>query len=224
MKTKLLTVLRLAASAAFAQRFSVGVGIGAPGYYPPAGVYGAPCGPGSVWIDGYNDGNGYWVDGYCAVPPYGDAYWVAPGFYGGAWVGGYWAHGGYGFRGGYGGGFRGGYSNGFRGGYGGGFRGGYGGGGAQNFRGGASAQNFPWRRGRCSEFPRWRRVLRSRRERRSELPWWRWRRAHERGRRPWRSTLAWRTPAKAESELAGGLINGVLAGLVIGPLFCVERT
>jgi hypothetical protein len=136
MKTKLLTVLLLAASAAFAQRFSVGVGIGAPGYYPPAGVYGAPCGPGSVWIDGYNDGNGYWVDGYCAVPPYGDAYWVGPGYFGGRFIGGYWAHRGDGFRGGYGNGY------GFRGGYANGFRSGYGGGGAQNFRGGASAQNF----------------------------------------------------------------------------------
>lgn len=128
MKETLLTVMLLAASSAFAQNFSVGVGIGAPGYYPPAGVYGAPCGPGYVWIDGYNDVNGYWVNGYCAVPPYGDDYWVAPGYFGGRWVGGYWGRrgwdrddfrfrggdrGDFRFRGGDRDGFRGGFSNGF---------------------------------------------------------------------------------------------------------------
>ena len=106
MKNKLLAMLLVAASSAFAQ-VSIGVGIGGPAYYPPADAYGAPpyCGPSSVWIGGYTDYNGYWVDGYCAVPPYSGAYWIGPGYFGGRWVGGYWGgssgYGGYGFRGGY---------------------------------------------------------------------------------------------------------------------------
>jgi hypothetical protein len=99
--------------------YSVGPGAGAQGYYPPAA-----CAPGSVWIDGYNDANGYFVNGYCTVPPFVGAYWVAPGFFGGRFVAGYWGRGGlgfgyapgFGFRGGYGPnyGFRGGYSAGSR--------------------------------------------------------------------------------------------------------------
>jgi hypothetical protein len=62
---------------------------GALGYYPqgPAGAYAAPplCAPGTVWIDGYNG-----VNGYCAVPPYSGAYWIAPGYFGGRFVAGYW--------------------------------------------------------------------------------------------------------------------------------------
>jgi hypothetical protein len=86
-----------------------------PGNYPPgggyaAGAYAAPaaCGPGYVWIDGYNDANGYFVNGYCAVPPFSGAYWVSPGFFGGRFVAGYWGRGGIGYgsrfgvRGGYG--------------------------------------------------------------------------------------------------------------------------
>jgi len=80
----------------------------APGY--AAGVYGAPpaCAPASVWIDGYYNATGFFVNGYCAVLPFGDAYWVAPYWFGGRFFAGYWAHGGYlghapgwGFRGGY---------------------------------------------------------------------------------------------------------------------------
>ena len=119
--------------------YSVGAGVGAPGAYPPAGGYGVPqgaypaqavCGPGYIWINGYTDANGYFVDGYCAVPPFAGAYWIAPGYYGGRFVGGYWGRGGYGYgygvRGGYGGnyGIRGGYGAGARvgGGYSSGFR------------------------------------------------------------------------------------------------------
>lgn len=79
---------------------------GAQGYYSrgPSGAYAAPplCAPGNVWITGYNG-----VDGYCAVPPYSGAYWIAPGYFGGRFVAGYWGGprgfvGGYGFRGGVG--------------------------------------------------------------------------------------------------------------------------
>ena len=93
MKKSLIALMLLAGSTAFAQvRFGVNVGVGAPGYYPPPGAYAAPpvCGPGSVWIDGYTDAYGYWVDGYCAVPPYAGAYWIAPRFYGGRFIAGYW--------------------------------------------------------------------------------------------------------------------------------------
>ena len=132
MKKKLLALMLVAGSSVFAQgQFSAGVSVGAPGYYPPPGAYDAPppCGPGSVWIDGYTDASGYPVNGYCAVPPYSGAYWVAPGYFGGRFVAGYWGRGyapGFGFRGGYGGGyafrggydrdshFQGGYSNGYR--------------------------------------------------------------------------------------------------------------
>ncbi len=83
-------------------------------YGAPQTVYTAPvCGGGSVWIDGYYDVNGYFVNGYCAVLPFADAYWIAPRFFGGRWTAGYWGHRGYGYGGGYGGGygFRGGYEN-----------------------------------------------------------------------------------------------------------------
>jgi hypothetical protein len=120
--------------------YPMGAGAGAPGNYPPAGGYGAPagayagpaaCGPGYVWIEGYNDANGYFVNGYCAVPPFSGAYWVAPGFFAGRFVAGYWGRGGLGyapglgFRGGYGAnyGVRGGYSAGSR--FGGGYANGF---------------------------------------------------------------------------------------------------
>jgi hypothetical protein len=125
MKTKLIAVMLVAGGSAFAQGqlggdvnggapgyngAQDGSGYndaqsygGAPGYYPPgpASSYAAPpvCAPGDVWIDGYNG-----VNGYCAAPPYSGAYWIAPGFYGGRFVAGYWSGprgfvGGYGFRG-----------------------------------------------------------------------------------------------------------------------------
>jgi hypothetical protein len=126
---KTLFALMLMAGLTFAQDpYSTGAGVGAPGYYPPAAAYAAPpaCGPGTVWIDGYYDANGYFVNGYCAAPPFSGAYWVAPGFFGGRFVAGYWGRGGggyapgFGFRGGYGGGshfegshFADGHANGF---------------------------------------------------------------------------------------------------------------
>lgn len=130
MKKKLFALMLVAGASAFAQdQFSGGFGAGQPDYGPPPGAYAQPpvCGPGAVWIDGYNDSNGYWVDGYCTVPPYSDSYWVAPGYFGGRFVAGYWGRGyghapGFGFGGGYA--FRGGreiaprfegeHSNGFR--------------------------------------------------------------------------------------------------------------
>jgi hypothetical protein len=81
-------------------------------YGAPQTVYTAPvCGAGSVWIDGYYDANGYYVNGYCAVLPFSDAYWIAPRFYGGHWYAGYWGHRGFGYAPSYG--FRGGYSGGY---------------------------------------------------------------------------------------------------------------
>lgn len=94
-------------------------------YSVGGGVAPGACGPGYVWVDGYTDANGYFVNGYCTVPPFVGAYWVAPTFFGGRFVPGYWGHGGIGYgpgfsvRGGYDYGFRGryrgdGYARGFR--------------------------------------------------------------------------------------------------------------
>jgi hypothetical protein len=98
MKTKLMTLLLVAGGSVFAQtRFSIGVHVGAPGYYrpapPPAVVtaYRPPCpGPGYVWVDGYYDAYGNWFDGYWALPPYAGAYWVAPRLVEGRFYPGYW--------------------------------------------------------------------------------------------------------------------------------------
>jgi hypothetical protein len=95
MKTKLMALILVAGGSLFAQRLSVGVNFGSPGYYAPArvavAVYRpAAPGPGYVWIDGYHDGWGRWVAGDWALPPYGGAYWVAPQFSGGRFVAGYW--------------------------------------------------------------------------------------------------------------------------------------
>src|SRR5665213_706782 len=89
MKTKLLTVLLLGASAlAAAPRFSFGIGIGVgPRYYAPAPVYVAPApayytappayavqaspGYGYTWVGGYWNGYGphrAWHRGYWAAP------------------------------------------------------------------------------------------------------------------------------------------------------------
>ena|SRR5579862_7724544 len=96
MKTKLMTLILVAGGSLFAQtRFSVGVNFGSPGYYAPAPIA-VPAyrpvapGPGYVWVDGYHDAWGRWVDGYWALPPYAGAYWVAPRFTGGRFVAGYW--------------------------------------------------------------------------------------------------------------------------------------
>ncbi len=100
MKTKLMAMLLVAGGSLFAQHLSVGVGIGAPGYYgvgpvapPPVavGAYRPPCpGPGYVWMDGYYGTYGNWIAGYWALPPYTGAYWVAPRLYGGHAYAGYW--------------------------------------------------------------------------------------------------------------------------------------
>ena len=65
MKKKLIALVLLAGSSAFAQsRFSIGVGISAPvvasrPFYP---------GPGYTWVDGYYDPYGAWINGYWAPP------------------------------------------------------------------------------------------------------------------------------------------------------------
>jgi hypothetical protein len=65
MKKKLIALVLLAGSSAFAQsRFSVGIGIGAPV------VASRPFspGPGYTWVDGYYDPYGAWMNGYWASP------------------------------------------------------------------------------------------------------------------------------------------------------------
>jgi hypothetical protein len=112
MKTKWMALAILAGtlmtgSSLFAQsRFSVGIGIGAPGYYapPPVAVYRPPYpGPGYYWVDGYYDPYGAWIAGYWAAPAYGYGYGYAPRYYAAPrYYGGY-------NRGYYGNGFRGRY-------------------------------------------------------------------------------------------------------------------
>lgn len=110
MKTKLLVLLMLAGGCVFAgTHFSIGVGIGVPGYYyapppPPVVAYAPPpCpGPGYSWVGGYwyPVGPRYsWRAGYWARPPYAGAYWTAPRYYGHRYYPGYW-RGGRGWRGG----------------------------------------------------------------------------------------------------------------------------
>jgi len=87
MKTKLLAMVLLAAgSLCAATRFSFGVGVGVPAYYPPAPpvvAYAPPVYPAPVY-------RGAAVVG---VPPYAGAYWVAPRYFGGRYYAGYWRHG-----------------------------------------------------------------------------------------------------------------------------------
>ncbi|HMD48747.1 MAG TPA: hypothetical protein VKG79_06605 [Bryobacteraceae bacterium] len=91
MKTKLLALLFLAGSEAFAgPRFFAGVGVPAPAYVAPAPVAYAP---GYVWVPGYSYPVGprlVWHAGYWARPPYPHAVWVGPRYYGGHFHGGYW--------------------------------------------------------------------------------------------------------------------------------------
>jgi hypothetical protein len=101
MKTKLIAALFLAGSALFAQaRFSIGVGVGAPGYYappPPVVAYAPPYpAPGYTWIAGYWYPAGprnVWHAGYWARPPYAGAYWAGPRFYEHRYYPGYWGRG-----------------------------------------------------------------------------------------------------------------------------------
>ena len=109
MKTKLLTLLFLAASSLVAgSHFSIGVGIGyggyggypAYGYYlpppppPPMVVYQAPYpGPGYTWVPGYWYPAGpryYWRAGYWTRPPYARAHWVSPRYHRHRYYSGYW--------------------------------------------------------------------------------------------------------------------------------------
>ena len=105
MKTKLLALLFLVGTAAFAgPRFSIGVGFGpAYGYYaappPPAPVVAAyvpPApGPGYAWVGGYwyPYGARYaWRAGYWAPRPYYGAVWVGPRYYGHRYYAGHWRH------------------------------------------------------------------------------------------------------------------------------------
>jgi hypothetical protein len=101
MKSKLLALLFLAGSAAFAgPRVFVGVGVGyAPAPIvtyappPPPVAYVPAVRPGYTWVSGYYYPVGRrwaWRPGYYARPPYARAYWVAPRYNGGRYYGGYW--------------------------------------------------------------------------------------------------------------------------------------
>jgi hypothetical protein len=92
MKTKLLAMALMAGSTMFAGvRFGIGVNVGIPAPVVAVGAYRPPCpGPGYIWVDGYNDGYGNWVNGYWTLPPYAGAYWVGPSYAGGRFAAGYW--------------------------------------------------------------------------------------------------------------------------------------
>jgi hypothetical protein len=98
MKLKVLTLLLLAGSSAFAAHFSVGIGVGVPIYAPPPPppVYYAPPvapDPGYAWISGYYYPVGprwVWAPGYWARRPFAGAVWVGPRYGGGRFHGGYW--------------------------------------------------------------------------------------------------------------------------------------
>jgi hypothetical protein len=91
MKTKLAALLLMAGGAVLAEpRVAIGIQIGGPapvvvnGYRPPY------PGPGYVWVEGYYDPYGDWIDGYWSLPPYTGAYWVAPRYTSGRYFTGYW--------------------------------------------------------------------------------------------------------------------------------------
>jgi hypothetical protein len=103
MKSKLLTLMFLAGSAAFAgPRIFVGVGFGAPApvavYAPPPAPVVAPYvpvapEPGHAWVGGYWQPVGArwnWHAGYWAARPYAHANWVGPRYSAGHYYGGYW--------------------------------------------------------------------------------------------------------------------------------------
>ena len=111
IKSVALAGLFLTSASLFAQtRFSIGIGIGSPGYYGPDYFdgYGPPPphayvavrppypGPGYSWIDGYwhpAGGRYAWRSGYWGLAPYAGGYWVAPRYYGGRYYNGYWGRG-----------------------------------------------------------------------------------------------------------------------------------
>ncbi|MFM2125295.1 MAG: hypothetical protein RL328_1746 [Acidobacteriota bacterium] len=106
MKTKLLVMMLLAASGAFARTnifigFGVNNGAAYGGYYaapppppPPPAMYAPPApGPGYVWIQGYwgyAGGRYAWNNGYWTRPPRGRGKWVAPRYHKGRYYQGYW--------------------------------------------------------------------------------------------------------------------------------------
>jgi len=90
MKSRLLALVLAAGSSLFGEtRFSIGVGVGVPGYYPPPPpavvVVRPPCpGPEYSWVDGYwyPDGPRYaWRAGFWSAPSYHGSYWAAPRYY-----------------------------------------------------------------------------------------------------------------------------------------------
>ena len=92
MKTKLITLLLLAAGAMLGQ-VSIGIRIGPPP--PPLVVRVVPTRPGPefVWVDGYwfPQGNHYrWHAGYWTRPAYAGAIWVRPHHDGELFYNGYW--------------------------------------------------------------------------------------------------------------------------------------
>jgi hypothetical protein len=105
MKSKLLALMLLAGSAAFAgPRIAVGVGVGfgapvgyyaapPPAYVPPAAYVAPAPGPNYAWVGGYwypNAGRYAWRAGYWAPRPFVGARWVGPRYGGGRYYGGYW--------------------------------------------------------------------------------------------------------------------------------------
>jgi hypothetical protein len=69
--TKLIGVMLLAGSSLFAApHFSIGIGVGAPAYYPPPVAVSPAPAPGYTWVDGYWAPDGTWVAGYWAPPEY----------------------------------------------------------------------------------------------------------------------------------------------------------
>jgi hypothetical protein len=91
MKSRLMFVMLLAVTAAFAQ-LSVGIRIGAP---PPIRVTVRPRSPGAgyAWVGGYwyPVGSRYkWHDGYWTRPAYTGAHWVEPRHDGERYYQGYW--------------------------------------------------------------------------------------------------------------------------------------
>jgi hypothetical protein len=97
MKTKLLALLFLVGSSAFAgPHVFFGVGVGpAYGYYaapPPAAAYVAPA-PAPGYVPGYYNpvGPSYvYQPGYWGRPPYPHAVWIGPRYFGGRHYAGYW--------------------------------------------------------------------------------------------------------------------------------------
>jgi hypothetical protein len=92
MKTKLLTVVLLAAGSVFGQ-VAVGINIGPPP--PPRVLRVRPVAPGPdfVWLDGYwypVGGRYRWHEGYWTRPPYAGALWVGPRHEGGRFFEVHW--------------------------------------------------------------------------------------------------------------------------------------